>query len=196
MVSISLGSLSSRTRTIRGKRSAKPLSWRLERMMALNATSSTIFGSTSRTMPVIGCGVRQEPLRQLGDFLVGQPGIGLPDIDQIFALAHREGVIAEHVDAFAVAELRRGHDHVERCQFALQLEPPATAPAGHVRRLEIFDHQPFIATRHGLLEVLLELLRRIRAHSGRAKNPPRLGTRLLDLRLEQQAALGVHHRPR
>ena len=46
-----LGCLSRRKRTILGKRSAYPLSWRSDFIMLLNATSSTIFGSTIRRKP-------------------------------------------------------------------------------------------------------------------------------------------------
>ena len=45
--SASPGVLSSRMRTMRGKRSAKPLACRSERWMPSNATSRTISGRTS-----------------------------------------------------------------------------------------------------------------------------------------------------
>ena len=50
-VSISAAGLSVRRRAIRGKRSAKPDSWRLDRMITSNATSTTIVGSTARKRP-------------------------------------------------------------------------------------------------------------------------------------------------
>ena len=50
-VSISDTALSVRMRTIRGKRNAYPLSCRLDFWMLLNATSSTIFGSTVLLYP-------------------------------------------------------------------------------------------------------------------------------------------------
>src|SRR5215469_641883 len=50
-VSASSADLSGRSRTILGKRSAYPLSWRSERIMLLKATSSTMFGSTASKKP-------------------------------------------------------------------------------------------------------------------------------------------------
>jgi hypothetical protein len=43
--------LSGRRRTIRGKRSAKPLRCRAERWIESKATSTTVFGSTTRVRP-------------------------------------------------------------------------------------------------------------------------------------------------
>ena len=57
---------------MRGKRMAKPLSWRSERIMLLKATSRTIFGSTMQAEALIFDRVFQEPLGHFGDFGVGQ----------------------------------------------------------------------------------------------------------------------------
>src|SRR5207302_9933763 len=50
-VSISAAGLSGRSRTMRGKCSAKPLRCRADSWMASNATSMTVLGSTSRARP-------------------------------------------------------------------------------------------------------------------------------------------------
>ena len=73
-------------------------------------------------------GVCGEPRGEFRDFLVGQSRVGFADIEQLFAVADGEGVVAEHAGTLAMAELGGSHDHVERSQFALQLEPrfPAT----------------------------------------------------------------------
>ncbi len=51
IVSASSADLSGRSRTMRGKRNAYPLSCRSDSIMLLNATSSTICGSTTRRNP-------------------------------------------------------------------------------------------------------------------------------------------------
>ena len=102
--------------------------------MLLNATSSTIFGSTDQAEALIFDGVFQKPLRHLGDLDIGQAGIRFADVDQSFAIAHGEGVVAQYSDALAVAVLDRRDHHVERGQFALELEPRLPAPSGSVGR--------------------------------------------------------------
>src|SRR5579864_9233001 len=98
MVSASSGGLSSRIRRMRGKRSAYPLAWRSERMMALKATSRTISGSTSRQKPWLASVCAR---------------------NQAVTIANREGVVAENVHALAVSIFDGGNDDVEGGQLAL-----------------------------------------------------------------------------
>src|SRR5664280_485833 len=91
-------------------------------MMALNATSSTVFGSTSRTWPwsAVVC-ARNHSVNSAISLSVS-PEYALPMVTSSSPSAHREGVIAQHMDAFAMSELRCGHHDVERGQLAFQFE--------------------------------------------------------------------------
>ncbi len=128
--------------------------------MLLNATSSTIFGSTMQAEALIFDGVLQKPPGHLGDLDVGQAGVCFADVDQLFSIAHGKGVVAQYSDALAVAVLDRRDHHVERGQFALELQPRLPAPSGSVGRRGIFDHQAFVAAGLGRFKQLIEFLRR------------------------------------
>src|SRR5439155_14989397 len=71
----------------------------------------------------------QELLGHRRDLGVGQPGVRLADIDELARLGvqHGEGVVGKHALALAVAPFGRGHDHVERGERPLQLQPRETA---------------------------------------------------------------------
>ena len=60
-----------------------------------------------------------EMLGQLGDLDVGQSAVGFSNRQQFARgfVAHGEGIIAQDMIAFAVAEFRGDHDDVERRQF-------------------------------------------------------------------------------
>src|SRR6266566_1126258 len=87
----------------------------------------------------------EEPLRHFGDLSVGQSRVGLADVDQPVAVPNGKRVVAKHSDSLSVSVLDRGYDDIERREFALELEPRLTAPPGSVARVEILDHQAFVA---------------------------------------------------
>src|SRR5438445_3417762 len=103
--------------------------------------------------PVVVDGVRLEILRHLGDLFVRQPGVGLADVREALAVADGERVVGQDTAALAVSPFDRRHDHVQRAQRALHLEPFHAAPAGPVGRPRVLDHQALIsaATRRGEL---------------------------------------------
>src|SRR5215467_10273634 len=78
--------------------------------------------------------VGKKPLRHLRNFSVGQPGISFADVEQPVAIAHGEGVVAEHAHSLAVTPLHGGHDHVQRCHFTLQFQPGFAAASRGVGR--------------------------------------------------------------
>ncbi len=94
-VSISATGLSGRMRTMRGKRSAKPLAWREERITLLKATSRTTVRLDGAEVAVVFEGVGLEQCGHLGDFLVGEAGVGFADVFErrggIVGIANGEG---------------------------------------------------------------------------------------------------------
>src|SRR5258708_7400968 len=68
-------------------------------------------------------GMLQKPLCHLGDFGVGQAGIGFTHVEQLVSIADGEGVIAEHAGALAVSPLDSGDDNIKSGQLAFQLQP-------------------------------------------------------------------------
>ena len=105
---------------------------------------------------VVADGVLLEVLRHLRDLLVGQPRVGLADVEEPLSVADREGVVREHTTTFAVAPLDAGHDDVDRAQRPLHLEPFHAATAGAVRRPRVLDHQAFVAPLARRRELALE----------------------------------------
>ena len=87
-------------------------------------------------------------LGQFRNFHIRQAAVGLSDREELpaFLVPHREGVIAQDVIAFAVAQLGRHHHHIERSQFFLQLEPRHAAPPRRVLALRVLDHEAFVQT--------------------------------------------------
>ena len=76
-----------------------------------------------------------EPARHLGDLGIGQPAVGLADVDERSlgrtgpVVEHREGVVGQHAVAAAVPDLDADHHAVERGQGLLQLQPGVAAAA-------------------------------------------------------------------
>ena len=105
----------------------------------------------------------------------------------LLAVPHREGVIAQHADALAVAVLDCGDHHVQCGQFALELQPRFAAPPGSVRRLGIFDHQAFVAPGLRRFKQLIEFLRR-RSLKHRCANHARV--RFADVAAEFETGSG------
>ena len=97
--------------------------------------------------PVAGDRVVLEPARHLGDLGVGQPAVGLADVDQpvVVGVADGEGVIAQDAVALAVADLDADDDAIDGGQRLLHLQPAEAAPAGGVDALRILDHQALVA---------------------------------------------------
>ena len=71
--------------------------------------------------------------------------------------AHGEGVTAQHIATLAVANLHGGHNHIERRQGLLDLQPLFAAPPRLVGRGWIFDHQPLVAARPRPVEQRIDL---------------------------------------
>src|SRR5258705_11447095 len=98
-----------------------------------------------------------EPLRNLSNPDTGKPGVGLADIDQPVPTPHGKRIVAEHADTLAVSVFDGGYKHVERGQFAVELQPRLAATAGGVSRFEVLDHQAFVATSAGCDKELLDV---------------------------------------
>ena len=88
-----------------------------------------------------------EPARHLGDLGVGQPAVGLADVDQpvVLGVADRERVVAQDAVALAVPDLDADDDAIDGGQRLLHLQPAETAPAGGVDALGVLDHQALVA---------------------------------------------------
>ena len=153
-------------RMMRGKRMAKPLLWRSERIRLLKATSSTMFGSTVRQPPKSSMRVLVEVFGEPCDLGIGQPGVGLAYVFERVAIAHGEGVVAESSGALSVAVLCGGDDDIERGQLALQLEPCETATARLIDAGRGLQHDAFIAAGTRVDIGLLQLLGACEAHHG------------------------------
>ena len=114
-VSASSASLSGRMpHDTRESEERSPIRGAVERIMLLNATSSTIFGSTTQPQALIVDRVLEEPFRHVGNFGVGEAGIGFSDVHQPFAIPNRKRVVAKHADALAVSVFDGRDDYVER----------------------------------------------------------------------------------
>ena len=159
-MSASSGNLSGRNLTILRKAQRIPalVSVRLHHVVEGDFQNDFRFDDQAEAL--IFDGVFQEPLSHLGDLDVGQAGIRFADVEQFFSIAHGEGVVAQHSDALAVAVLDRRDHHVERGQFALELEPRFAAPSGSVGRRGVLDHQAFVAAGLRGFKQLIEFLRR------------------------------------
>src|SRR2546423_3354484 len=102
-----------------------------------------------------------QELRGHGRYLgVSQPGVRLPDVDELAHLRvqHGERVVGEHALAFAVAPFDRRHDHVERREWTLQLQPRETAASRRVWAPRVFDHQAFVAALARLRKDAVEMV--------------------------------------
>src|SRR5438046_424080 len=88
----------------------------------------------------------QELLGHRRDLGVGQPCVRLADIDELARLdvQHGEGVVGKHALALAVAPFDRGHDHVQRGERPLQLQPREAATSRRVWAVRVLDHQALV----------------------------------------------------
>src|SRR5258706_4672277 len=112
----------------------------------------------------------EEPLRHLTIFNTGEPRVALADIAQPVPTPHGKRIVAEHADTLAVSVFDGGHNHVERGQFAFELQPRLAATAGSVAPLEVLDHQAFVAASAGCDKELLDVFRGICLRNRSAKN--------------------------
>src|SRR2546428_367982 len=130
--------------------------------------------------------VFEKPFGHLGDLGVRQAGICFADVHQPLPIAHRKRVIAQDSDTLAVPVFNSRDHHVQRGQFALQLQPGFSPPSGRVHGFGILDHQSFIASRLCRLKQLIEFLGRGRPKHRRADHLRNPG---LSFRLEWQSLL-------
>ena len=160
-MSIASGVLSRRIALIRGNRSAKTARVPFARLDRIEGNFEHDVRRHLEITSAIVRGVTAEMLRQFRDLHIGETAVGFADREQFPGrlVAHRKGVIAQHMIAFPVPEFHRDHDHIERRQFLLQLEPRHAAAARRVLALRVFDHKTFVQTAARLLEAGLDLLR-------------------------------------
>src|SRR3989449_5269245 len=105
---------------------------------------------------VVVDGVVLEILRHLGDLFVGEPGVGLADIQEALTVADREGVVREDPPTFAVSPFHGRDDDVERAQRTLHLEPFHATPARSVGGPGVLHHESFVPATARRSEFALE----------------------------------------
>ncbi len=96
-------------------------------------------------------GVRGEPGGELGDFGVGDAGVGFADVEEgAGGVLNGEGVVAEEAGAAAVAELCAGDDDVEGSEFALELDPGEAAATGEIGGVCGLEHDALVGAGAGV----------------------------------------------
>ena len=128
----------------------------------------------------------QELLGHGRDLGVGQSGVRLADIDELAGrgVQDGEGVVGKHALALAVAPFDRGHDHVERGERPLQLQPREAATPWRVLAVRILDHKALVAALARLRKDAIEVVGARRLLNAREKEG------MLELeRLEQASPL-------
>ena len=139
--SASSGFLSSRQRRMRGKRTATPDLWRVERWMPSKPSSKTSSGLTVRTGPNFSTMLRRTnaSTRAISSSVSPEYALAIGTSRPVVPDAER--VVGVQAGPLAAAPLGGGQHGVDGVRVDLPLPPIAPLPADPVGRLPPLEHQ-------------------------------------------------------